>query len=99
MTGEPITIPSLDYHLSEKEREEANPVNAKYTLLHGGALLPVMRMFGMDSQPVTNPLHAFFCVAFYQGKWVLMKSEPGTIWPKREPHEYLLPTRLRMGSR
>ena len=39
MTGEPIKIQSLDYHLSEKERKEANPVNAKYTLLHGGAVL------------------------------------------------------------
>ena len=39
MTGEPIKIPTLEYQLNEKERWEANPVNAKYTLLHGGATL------------------------------------------------------------
>ena len=98
MTGEPIKIPTLEYQLNEKERWEANPVNAKYTLLHGGALLPVMRMFGMDGQRVTNPLHAFHCLAFHGGKWTLVKSEPGTIWPKRDSHEYLLPPRLRVGS-
>jgi hypothetical protein len=85
MTGEPIMIPPLDHHLTEKERQEVNPANSKYTVLHEGTLLPVMRMYGMDSQRVTNPLHAFFCVAFYEGKWVMMKSEPGNIWPKRSP--------------
>ena len=94
-----IAIPPLDYHLTEEERRKAaDPTNAKYTVLYAGGLLPVLKMYGMDSQIVTNPLHAFYCVAFHEGKWVMMKTEPGSIAPKRSPHEYLLPPRLRMGS-
>ena len=91
----PITIPPFTI-LTDRDRYDSNPSHARFTVLHEGSLLPVGRMFGMDGQRVQNPLHAVIC-AVWDGKWKMVQCHPGEVSPKRSPHEYLLPPRLRVG--
>ena len=91
----PIIVP-LEARLTDRDRHDSDPANAKFTVLHEGSLLPVGRMFGMDGQRVTNPLHAVLC-AVWDGKWKMIQCHPGEVSPKRSPHEYLKSPRLRLG--
>ena len=80
MIGEPIRIPALDFHLGEKERARLDAANSKFTVLHEGRLLPVLIMYGMESQIVVNPLHAFVCIARdTDGQIVQVQCVPGDI--------------------
>jgi hypothetical protein len=87
--SEPIDMPSDDSFLSDAEKHVfANPNSAKFRLFHEGDFLPVGRMFGADGQIVTNPLHAFGCIAFAE-QWGMVQCRPGDIEPIREGRPWL----------
>ena len=87
--GEPINIPPMDSFLTDEEKHQyAHPDTSAYNVFTDGKLLPVGRMFGMDGQIVTNPLHAFVCVAF-AGRWQLISCRPGDITPRLKDRPWL----------
>ena len=73
----------------EREAEDRNVANHKFTIMHEGKLLPVTNMFGMDGRDVIDPMHAFQCVVYDKdstdpkGQWVWMTCTPGEIAPRR----------------
>jgi hypothetical protein len=72
----------------EEKRIFGDPSNAKFRVFVGGEFRPVGRMFGADGQLVTNPLHAFGCIAF-SGQWAMVPCHPGDIEPIREGRPWL----------
>jgi len=88
--GEPIEIPADAYFLTPEEKALfVDPDSAAYNLFHKQNLLPVGRMFGMDGQIVTNPLHAFSCVAWADTAWVMLECKPGEITPRHKDRPWL----------
>lgn len=65
-----------------------NPEMAALRLFHEGEFLPVGRMYGANGQVVTNPLHAFACIAFAE-HWTIVSCRPGDIEPVRESRPWL----------
>lgn len=87
--GEPIVIPPLDHFLTPEEKQKvAEPDKAVYNVFVDGKLLPVGRMFGMDGQIVTNPLHAYSCTAF-NGQWQMVGCRPGDVTPRLTDRPWL----------
>lgn len=89
MTDDPIETPPPDHFLTPEEFEKYNhPETSTHVVFTDGKLLPVGRMFGMEGQIVTNPMHAFGCVAF-EGRWKVVSCRPGDISPRREGRPWL----------
>ena len=76
-----IKIPPLDFHMSPEVQARIDPKRATHNILANGKLLPVIKMFGMEGQEVSNPLHAFAVIAFDAGQYLQIKTSPGDLWP------------------
>jgi hypothetical protein len=87
--SEPINLPPDNAFLSDDEKQLfSQPHTAKFRLFQNGKFFPVGRMFGADGQIVTNPLHAFGCIAFSE-QWAMMSCHPGDIEPIREGRPWI----------
>jgi hypothetical protein len=76
-----IKIPPLDFHMSPEAKALIDPKRATHNILVGGKLLPVIKMFGMEGQEVSNPLHAFAVIVYEAGQYLHVKTQPGELWP------------------
>jgi hypothetical protein len=85
----PIIVPPASTLTAEEREEITHPENAKYNVFIDGQLLPVCRMMGMEGQVVTNPLHAFGCVAWDGQAWMGVSCKPGDITPKFKDRPWL----------
>jgi hypothetical protein len=86
--AEPIINVPVETLTAEEKHLYANPHLAKFRLFSDGEFYPVAVMFDAFGQTVTNPLHAFSCVAF-NGKWVMMQCHPGDVEPIREGRPWI----------
>lgn len=80
---------SEDFLDADEKKLFANPDSAQYNVLVECDLLPVGRMFGADGRIVSNPLHAFACVAFVGGEWQMVSCRPGDITPRLKDRPWL----------
>ena len=88
VSGEPIIIPPDDTATEAEKHIYGHPENAKLRVFYEGKFFPVCRMFGAEGQIVTNPLHAFACIAFTE-QWAILSCKPGDIEPIREGRPWL----------
>lgn len=85
-----ISVPPDEYFLSPEEKYAfAHPGDARYNVWVDCDLFPVGRMYGLDGQIVINPLHAFACVAFKDGKWQMFSCRPGDVTPRLKDRPWL----------
>lgn len=70
--------------MDAKAQERLNVANHKWTILRNGKLLPVVNLFGIDGQPVANPMHAFRVVVYEDEQWLVYPCQPGELWSRHD---------------